>query len=215
MLWAFLLRRVAHSPAVSPAMSRRYIHHTPAARIPPFPRSHAPTGEVQSLDPSDIAAAAAKQKQREQDAEKSDGSSVTPDDEEEIVMDECKYTDDELLKTRTPLLTGSDVADKREEIRDYFHRTFSLYEKLFDVLVADSTFAMQPEKLRHPLIFYFGQGDNDDIETNTQTSPAKPLCMESRLGVCAGLTLCLFVCACACQVTLLCFSSTSFAWLVF
>lgn len=141
----------------------RYLDHTPAARIPPFPRSHAPTGDVQSLDPSDIAAAAAAkqklqlQQQRDRDdADTSDGSSITPDDEEELAMQECKYSDDELLKTRTPLLTGSDVADKREEIRDYFHRTFSLYERLFDVLVADSTFAMQPEKLRHPLIFYFG-----------------------------------------------------------
>lgn len=62
----------------------------------------------------------------------------------------------ELLKTRTPLLTGTSVHEKREEIRDYFHRTFSLYEKLFTVLASDATFPLQPEKLRHPLIFYFG-----------------------------------------------------------
>jgi hypothetical protein len=48
------------------------------------------------------------------------------------------------------------VHEKREEIRDYFHRTFSLYEKLFSVLASDETFPMQPEMLRHPLIFYFG-----------------------------------------------------------
>jgi hypothetical protein len=57
----------------------------------------------------------------------------------------------ELLKTRTPLLTGTDVLAKREEIRDYFHRTFSLYEKLFTTLAGDQTFFMQPEKLRHPV----------------------------------------------------------------
>ena len=62
----------------------------------------------------------------------------------------------ELLHTRTPLLTGTDVESKREEIRNYFHQTFSLYEKLFDVLASDQTYYMQPEKLRHPLIFYAG-----------------------------------------------------------
>ena len=38
----------------------------------------------------------------------------------------------------------------------YFHKTFSLYERLFDLLASDATFMLQPEKLRHPLIFYFG-----------------------------------------------------------
>jgi hypothetical protein len=60
------------------------------------------------------------------------------------------------LHTKTPLLTGSSVSAKREEIRAYFHKTFSLYERLFDVLASDESYAMQPEKLRHPLCFYHG-----------------------------------------------------------
>lgn len=174
----------------------RYLDRAPAARIPQFPRSHAPTGDVQSLDPSDIAAAAAKQKlQQQRDRDEADGGSVTPDDEEESGMQECKYSDDELLKTRTPLLTGSDPADKREEIRDYFHRTFSLYERLFDVLVSDSTFAMQPEKLRHPLIFYFGRG----TRTRRQAARANEAARSTH-------SICLVPLA---QVTPRCSSSTS------
>lgn len=61
----------------------------------------------------------------------------------------------ELMATHCPLLTGIDVSKKREEIREYFHKTFSLYELLFTVLRDDSVFYMQPEKLRHPLIFYY------------------------------------------------------------
>ncbi len=82
-----------------------------------------------------------------------------------------------LLKTRTPLLTGLDVTVKRQEIREvspcrpddgvlnschsvvcpqYFHKTFTLYERLFDVLKNDDTFYLQPDRLRHPLIFYWG-----------------------------------------------------------
>jgi hypothetical protein len=38
----------------------------------------------------------------------------------------------------------------------YFHKTFSLYELLFTVLRNDSVYLQQPDKLRHPLIFYWG-----------------------------------------------------------
>lgn len=68
---------------------------------------------------------------------------------------DMKFSEDELLRTRMPLLNGENVEVKREEIREYFHRTFSIYEKLFDVLNSDESFYQQPEKLRHPLIFYF------------------------------------------------------------
>ena len=60
------------------------------------------------------------------------------------------------LSARTVLLTGVDVAAKRAELRDYFHRTFSLYESLFSLLSSDAAFYEQPDRLRHPLIFYFG-----------------------------------------------------------
>jgi 5-histidylcysteine sulfoxide synthase len=69
---------------------------------------------------------------------------------------DCKFSDGELLHTRTILLTGTEVGEKREEIRSYFHRTFSLYEALFDLLTSDAAFYQQPDALRHPLLFYFG-----------------------------------------------------------
>ncbi|WP_458735208.1 5-histidylcysteine sulfoxide synthase [Zobellella taiwanensis] len=58
--------------------------------------------------------------------------------------------------TRTPLLTGDSVEQKREELRTYFHQTFSLYESLFDCINSDDAYYLRPEPLRHPLIFYFG-----------------------------------------------------------
>ena len=57
---------------------------------------------------------------------------------------------------RTPLLDGSDVELKREEIRSYFHTTFDRYELLFETLVQDEAYFRRPISLRHPLIFYFG-----------------------------------------------------------
>jgi 5-histidylcysteine sulfoxide synthase/putative 4-mercaptohistidine N1-methyltranferase len=60
------------------------------------------------------------------------------------------------LKSRSLLLTGTDFEAKREALRDYFHRTFSTYERLFDLLNADEAIYQRPEPLRHPLIFYFG-----------------------------------------------------------
>jgi 5-histidylcysteine sulfoxide synthase/putative 4-mercaptohistidine N1-methyltranferase len=68
---------------------------------------------------------------------------------------ESKYNEDELLRSRMPLLYGDNPSAKREEIRDYFHRSFSVYEQLFEVLNSNESFYQQPEKLRHPLIFYF------------------------------------------------------------
>jgi len=53
-------------------------------------------------------------------------------------------------------LTGHDIEQKREEIREYFHKTFTLYEKLFDCFINDDVFYVKPEPTRHPIIFYFG-----------------------------------------------------------
>lgn len=61
-----------------------------------------------------------------------------------------------LLPTRTVLLNGDSVEEKREEIRTYFHKTFSIYEELHGILKDDEAFYLQPEPLRHPHIFYFG-----------------------------------------------------------
>jgi 5-histidylcysteine sulfoxide synthase/putative 4-mercaptohistidine N1-methyltranferase len=57
---------------------------------------------------------------------------------------------------RTPLLTGTDAEQKRQEIRDYFHATCDRYEQLFETLANDEAYYRKPISLRHPLIFYFG-----------------------------------------------------------
>ncbi len=58
--------------------------------------------------------------------------------------------------TGTPLLSGTDAALKREEIRKYFTTVYDRYELLFELLNCDEAFYQRPESLRHPLIFYFG-----------------------------------------------------------
>lgn len=51
-----------------------------------------------------------------------------------------------------PTLTNT----SKEEILAYFHNSFDLFERLFDVLKDDSVFYKQSEPTRHPMIFYFG-----------------------------------------------------------
>lgn len=53
-------------------------------------------------------------------------------------------------------LGGNDTQSKREELRDYFHQSFALFESLFDLLAFDEVFYRQSEPTRHPMIFYFG-----------------------------------------------------------
>lgn len=62
----------------------------------------------------------------------------------------------QLLATKTLSLEGNDVKAKRAEIKNYFHRTFTLYERLFDCLASDEAFYKKAIPLRHPLIFYYG-----------------------------------------------------------
>lgn len=62
----------------------------------------------------------------------------------------------ESLITHNVKLSGTSVESKRKEILNYFNNTYKLYEKLFDTFVDDEVFYMQPNKLRHQLIFYFG-----------------------------------------------------------
>jgi DinB superfamily len=62
----------------------------------------------------------------------------------------------ELEPTRTIILNDGDPEQKRAEILAYFHATFELDEKLYDSLICDQTFYLRPDRLRHPLIFYFG-----------------------------------------------------------
>ena len=61
-----------------------------------------------------------------------------------------------LRNTRTTILNQGDANAKREEIRQYFHATYSLDEQLYETLTAEQAFYMRPEPLRHPLIFYLG-----------------------------------------------------------
>ena len=62
----------------------------------------------------------------------------------------------DLRNTRTILLNQGDPETKRQEIRDYFHKTFSIDEQLYETLADDQAFYLRPEPLRHPLIFYLG-----------------------------------------------------------
>ena len=56
----------------------------------------------------------------------------------------------------TPSLNTQESNNKKNEIRNYFINSFELYESLFSLLDNDETFFQQPDKLRHPLIFYYG-----------------------------------------------------------
>src|SRR5512138_2999665 len=58
--------------------------------------------------------------------------------------------------TKTIILSGGDPEQKRAQILDYFHRTYDIDEQLYDTLKYDATFYRRADRLRHPLIFYFG-----------------------------------------------------------
>ena len=58
--------------------------------------------------------------------------------------------------TQTIRLNGTDVAEKRREILEYFNQTWDLYERLFDCLADERAYFNKAISLRHPLIFYFG-----------------------------------------------------------
>ena len=59
------------------------------------------------------------------------------------------------LKDSVNLNTGT-CEEKREEIKKQFLQTYELDEKLFDLLKEKDFIYEQPNRLRHPLIFYFG-----------------------------------------------------------
>ena len=62
----------------------------------------------------------------------------------------------DLRNTRTIILNQGEANEKREEILQYFHATYSLDEQLYETLASESAFYLRPEPLRHPLIFYLG-----------------------------------------------------------
>ena len=62
----------------------------------------------------------------------------------------------DIRKTRTTILNIGDPEQKRSEILEYFHRTFDIDERLYETLKEDETFYLRADRLRHPLIFYYG-----------------------------------------------------------
>lgn len=58
--------------------------------------------------------------------------------------------------TKTTILDSGEPEAKRTEILNYFHSTFDIDEKLYDTLKFHETFYQRPDRLRHPLIFYYG-----------------------------------------------------------
>lgn len=57
---------------------------------------------------------------------------------------------------KVPLISGASTSQKRAEIKQYFNQTWNLYESLFNTINAEEAYFLRPERLRHPLIFYFG-----------------------------------------------------------
>ncbi len=62
----------------------------------------------------------------------------------------------DIRNTRTTILNSGDPEQKRSEILEYFHKTYDLDERLYETLKDDQTFYLRADRLRHPLIFYFG-----------------------------------------------------------
>jgi 5-histidylcysteine sulfoxide synthase/putative 4-mercaptohistidine N1-methyltranferase len=60
------------------------------------------------------------------------------------------------ISPKLPLLTGTNAEQKRQEILDYFLKSYATHENLYDVLISDEIFYKKAIPLRHPLIFYFG-----------------------------------------------------------
>ncbi|QUI63942.1 5-histidylcysteine sulfoxide synthase [Pseudoalteromonas sp. A22] len=53
-------------------------------------------------------------------------------------------------------LSGGDVEKKRAKIKAYFNNSWQQYESLFSNINNDDAYFVKAERLRHPLIFYFG-----------------------------------------------------------
>lgn len=66
------------------------------------------------------------------------------------------YSYEDLLVSKTIVLNEGSVEEKRQEILDYFHKSFSLYESIFECLNGEQAFYERANSLRYPLIFYYG-----------------------------------------------------------
>jgi len=58
--------------------------------------------------------------------------------------------------SHSPIINSGNPEEKRAEIKQYFNDTYDLYEKLFGVIVDERGYFEKADRLRHPLIFYFG-----------------------------------------------------------
>lgn len=63
---------------------------------------------------------------------------------------------DELKLQKTLILNESDAEALRAKLRRYFHNTYDIEEKLYQLLADDEAFYLRPDPLRHPLVFYLG-----------------------------------------------------------
>jgi len=59
-------------------------------------------------------------------------------------------------RLRIPELSGSDTVQKRDEIKAYFNFVYERYESLFALLTDAQAYYAKADRLRHPLIFYYG-----------------------------------------------------------
>lgn len=57
---------------------------------------------------------------------------------------------------KTLVLDSSLTAQKRDELKEYFQKTFEIYENLFSCITNEKAYYLRAEPLRHPLIFYYG-----------------------------------------------------------
>ena len=57
---------------------------------------------------------------------------------------------------RMPELSGGNAEEKRAEIKAYFNRVYERYESLFTLLADEKAYYIKADRLRHPLIFYYG-----------------------------------------------------------
>ena len=62
----------------------------------------------------------------------------------------------QLIPTRNVLLNVGSAEEKRAEIKEYFLKTYTVYEKLFELMKDDESYYLTADPLRHPLVFYFG-----------------------------------------------------------
>ena len=58
--------------------------------------------------------------------------------------------------THTPRIDVGDTATLRNQIKNHFLSGFNAFESLHQSLRTDEAYYQQPEKLRHPIIFYLG-----------------------------------------------------------